>query len=204
MTNQLCIAFYISFVCMLFSDFTTGIRADEATDHAALRELVAKYEIAIKNKDPGVLEPHLANDFSGVMVDGEDVASFQTLDAYWNKTQELIGEGGTYQVKVLVPQPAIIVGDLAYAHGTTEDKVVLPSGKEFVFQGYWTAICRRDKDQWKIVRVHASMHAISNPFVTSIVKASTISGGIIGGIIGFLIGSILFWMLGRRRRPTVS
>jgi ketosteroid isomerase-like protein len=173
--------------------------ANEEADHAALRELVTVYENAIDKSDPDVLKPHLADDFTGVMVTGEEVASLESLDAYWAKIQGYLGDGGKYTVKVKVPEPATIIGDLAYAHGTTEDLAVTSDDKKYPFQGYWTAVCRRDGDAWKIVRIHGSMDALTNTFVmTSLQRASTYSG-VIGGVAGFLLGALIVWVVVRRR-----
>jgi ketosteroid isomerase-like protein len=180
--------------------------ADEAADHEALKELVGVYEMAIDNSDPNVLKPYLAADFTGVMVTGEEVASLESLDAYWNKIQGYLGDGGKYTVKVNVPEPATIIGDLAYARGTTDDLAVTSDGKEYPFEGFWTAVCRREGDSWKIVRIHGSMDALTNIFaMTSLQRASTYAG-VIGGVVGFLLGALVLWLVSRRRRtlsPTV-
>jgi ketosteroid isomerase-like protein len=177
--------------------------ADEDADHAALKELVTAYEQAIATGDPNSLKPHLADDFTGVMVTGEEVTNLNALDAYWQKIQGYLGKGGKYTVEVVVPQPAVIVGDLAYATGTTKDLAVTSDGKEYPFEGFWTAVCRRDGDQWKIVRIHGSMDALTNVFaITSLQRASTYSG-VIGGIAGFFVGALLLWLV-TRRRPTAA
>src|SRR5689334_7978173 len=75
-------------------------RADEEADHAALRSLVHEYESTIQKGDPSLLRPYPAEDFSGVMVTGEEVHNFESLDAYWNKIQALLGKVGKYSVKV--------------------------------------------------------------------------------------------------------
>ena len=89
--------------------------ADVDADHAALKELVTAYEQAIAAGDPNSLKPHLADDFTGVMVTGEEVTNLAGLDAYWQKIQGYLGEGGKYTVEVVVPEPAVIVGDLAFS-----------------------------------------------------------------------------------------
>ncbi len=173
--------------------------ADEEADHAALKELVAVYETAIDKSDPDVLKPYLAAEFTGVMVTGEEVASLESLDAYWKKIQSYLGDGGKYTVKVNVPEPAAVIGDLAYASGTTDDLAITSDGKEYPFHGYWTAVCRREGDGWKIVRIHGSMDALTNTFaMTSLQRASTYAG-IIGGVVGFLLGALVLWMISRRR-----
>jgi ketosteroid isomerase-like protein len=173
--------------------------ADEEADHAALRTLVSDYEAAIQKADPSVLKPYLAPGFTGVMVTGEEVNSFEELEAYWKRIQGLLGSGGKYSVKINIPESAKIVGDVAFAHGTTEDTAVTSAGKEYKFQGFWTAICTRQGDGWKIARIHGSMDAIGNTFVATALKSASVTAAIIGGVLGFVIGAILLWILGRRR-----
>jgi ketosteroid isomerase-like protein len=174
--------------------------ADEAADHAALKALVAEYEEAVAKGDPAALEPHLAPGFSGVMITGEEVENFAALEAYWNKIQRLLGEGGKYTVKVNVAAPATIVADNAFAHGTTDDKAVTSDGNEYQWEGFWTAVCVRDGDTWKILRVHGSMDSVTNTFVATAVKRAAVGGAVVGGIVGLLIGAVAIWLLGRRRR----
>jgi ketosteroid isomerase-like protein len=173
--------------------------ADEEADHTALQELVKKYEEVVQKGDPSLLKPYLAPGFTGVMVTGEEVSSFESLDAYWKKIQGLLGKGGKYTVKIKVPERATIAGDLAYAHGTSEDTAVTAAGREYRFQGFWTAVCARQADGWKIARIHGSMDAISNTFVMSAIRMASTTSALIGGVVGFAIGAILLWILARRR-----
>lgn len=200
--NQM--AFFLILVAITASATVRTSQADEAADHAALQSLVEEYEAAIQKADPSALKPFLAPEFTGVMVTGEEVKGFEALEAYWTKIQKLLGNGGKYSVKVEIAGPATIVGDFAYAHGTTQDTVVTSAGKQYAFQGMWTAICRRDNDSWKITRIQGSMDAITNAFVTSMLKASAVSSGLTGGAIGFLLGAFALWVLGRRRQPKTA
>ncbi len=195
MTSSRILALCLVVCCASVAGITV---ADEEADHAALRVLADKYQEAIKTKNPAALSPHLADDFSGVMVTGEETADLQSLEAYWQEIQKLLGDGGEYTVKVNVPEPATIVGDLAFAHGSTDDTVVTSSGKTYEFEGYWTAICRREPDGWKIVRIHGSMDSITNTFVKGALTKVTRVAGFGGGAIGFVIGASLLWLLKRR------
>ena len=107
-------------------------------------------------------------------------------------------------MKVNVPEPATIVGDLAFAYGTTDDTAITSTGQEYNFKGYWTAICQREEEEWKIRRIHGSMDAITNTFVTTALKSASTSAGILGGVVGFVIGGGLSWLLGKRRSTAVS
>jgi ketosteroid isomerase-like protein len=133
------------------------------------------------------------------MVTGEQVDDFESLVAYWERIQALLGEGGKYSVNVNVAGPATIAGDVAFAHGTTDDTARTSDGNEYRFEGFWTAICTRQADGWKIVRVHGSMDAITNTFVTTAIRTTGTLASIIGGVVGFVLGAVVFWLLGRRR-----
>jgi hypothetical protein len=171
--------------------------ADQA-EHDALRALVPLYEQAANQGKLDVLKPCLDAEFSGVMVTGEEVTSFASLEAYWAKIKGLLGEGGSYRVKVNVADTAILSGDLAVAHGTTED-VVNTRGRVYRFESRWTAVCRKRDGQWKLLRIQASMDPVANPFVLSAVRATSILFGLIAGIAGLVVGWILHLLLVRRR-----
>jgi ketosteroid isomerase-like protein len=178
--------------------------ADEEADHEALRQLVREYEAAVQKGAPSLLKPHLAEGFTGIMITGEEVDSYESLAAYWERIQGLLGEGGKYSVQVNVAELATIVGDVAFARGTTEDLAVTSDGKEYRFAGFWTAICIREADGWKILRVHGSMDAITNTFVTTAIRTTSTFASIIGGVVGFVLGAIVFWLLGRHRRSLAA
>jgi ketosteroid isomerase-like protein len=189
---------FCALMLFLLAGSTVAV-ADEAADHEALRALVGEYEKAIAEANPAILEPYLAEDFSGVMVTGEGVDGMESLQAYWNKIQGMMGEGGKYTVEVVVPQPATIVGDLAYAHGTTKDRVVTGDGELYDFQGFWTAVCRKEGEQWKIVRIHGSMDSVGNTFVRKAVSTASLWSGLMGGGIGVVLGLVAGLVIPRRR-----
>jgi ketosteroid isomerase-like protein len=172
--------------------------ADQA-DHDALRALVPMYEDAANNGKLEALKPYLDPEFSGVMVTGEEVTNFASMEEYWARMQTLLGEGGTYHVKVNVAERAILSGDLAVARGTTED-VVKAKGSEYRFEGRWTAVCRKRGGQWKMLRIQASMDPVTNPFVMAAVRAASMTAGAIAGIAGLIVGGVLSAILIRRRK----
>ena len=182
----------------------SGAVGDKEADHDALRALVPVYEEAANQGRPELLKPYLDPEFSGVMVTGEEVSSFASLEDYWAKIQKLMGEGGKYHVKVNVAARSILSGDLAVAHGTTSDEVVTSRGKEYRFEGRWTAVCRKRDGQWKVLRIHGSMDPIFNPFVAATVSGSSISAGVVAGIVGLAVGWFVHVLLSRRRKAAAS
>lgn len=181
----------------------SSIPASDQADHDALRALVPVYEQAANQGKPELLKPYLDPEFSGVMVTGEEVTSSASLEEYWASIQRLMGPGGSYHVKVNVPEPAKISGDIAVAHGTTDD-VVNAKGNEYRFEGRWTAVCRKRDGQWKLLRIQASMPPLTNPFVMATVRTASATSGVVAGICGLLVGWVLHVMLARRRRVAVS
>ena len=173
--------------------------ADDDAEHAALRTLVSMYEQAVREGKPEVFKPYLDPQFSGVMVTGEEVVGYRGLADYWHKIQSLLGEGGTYRVKVNVAGPAILSGDLALAQGTTNDEVVTGSGKKYEFTSQWTAICRKSDGQWKALRIQGTMDPIKNQFVLAAVKSASIFFGVIGLIAGVIIGGLVCLVVRRRQ-----
>lgn len=167
----------------------------EAEDHEALRQLKAQYEDAVNHGQIDRLKPHLAGEFSGVMVTGEPVKGYEELAAYWKRIQDLMGAGGTYTV-ALDAETSALLGDVAVAQGSARDLVRTEAGKEYRFPSHWTAVLVRREGAWKLLRVQASMDPVGNPFVKAAVKEAAFWSG--GGMLA--LGGLLGWLLGARRR----
>lgn len=155
--------------------------AGNEANHDAIRALVPAYEEAANQGKPELLKPYLDPEFSGVMITGDAVDSFASLEGYWAKIQKLMGEGGKYHVKVNVATRSVLSGDLAVARGTTDEEVTTGRGKQYRFPGQWTAVLRKRDGQWKILRVQGSMDPISNPFVMAAVSRSSLFSGAVQG-----------------------
>ena len=184
---------------------THAADSTNSADREALRKLLPLYEQAAREGKPDLLAPWLDSQFSGVMVTGDDVTSFASLSEYWSKIRALMGEGGSYQVKVNLSDHAMMSdsADLAVAHGTTED-VVVAKGKDYRFEGRWTAVCRKRDGQWKLLRIHASMDPVGNEFVTTFVKRGAVMAGVTAGVGGLVVGWILHVLVARRRKVTAG
>ena len=162
--------------------------ADDEVEREALRALLPIYEQAVNQGKLSLLEPFLAPEFTAVVVTGEEIDSFNALNDYWGGIQELLGEDGTYQVKVNVDQPAYLAAETAVATGTTNDKVVTSAGNEFEFTSRWTAVLCNRSGEWKILRIHASMDPINNSFVKMARRTLAWTCGIIASLAGLLAG----------------
>ena len=190
-------------VCRAFGQPATtstlaGAPKDETSEHAALRALVPIYEQAVNDRKPELLEPYLDPSFSGVMVTGESVESFASLQDYWKKIQDMLGPDGTYHVKVNVPAGAMLHGDWAVARGTTED-IVNPKGREYRFNSTWTAVCQKTDGQWKLLRIQSTMDPVTNAFVNAALLRTSVITGTIAGSIGVVVGVIVCIVIGNAR-----
>lgn len=183
------------FIVLLCFAMHLAARADAEADHAALRVIKTAYETAVNSGNPAALAPHLGEHVTGIMVTGDAVAGLPGLEAYWKKIQELIGPGGTYQVSVKVEQSDLL-GDVAVSYGTTEDVIRLSQGRELKFQSHWTAVCQRQNDQWKVIRMQATLNPVDNVFVSALVQKAKLTYGI-GGLIA---GALLVLLVVRLRR----
>ncbi len=170
--------------------------ASEEADHEALRALRALYEEAAAKGDPAALEPHLAPDFTGVMIKGNEVVGYAGLAEFWRGVQQQMGEGGHYSVQVLAAEKSRIFGDIALARGSTEDRIVTGAGRELRFTSQWTAVCQKIDGRWKLLRVQGTLDPLDNPFLDGVVAARSYQ---VGGL-ALLAGLVLGFLAGRRRR----
>lgn len=170
----------------------------EEAEHEAIRGLRAVYEQAIRENRVDLLAPHVHPEFTGVMVTGRQVYSFDEVRAYWQDIRNLIGEGGTYTT-TLKPEWSTIVGDLALARGTTDDVVVTGEGDEFRFQSFWTAVLQKHEGRWKIRRMQGSMDPIGNPFVREFAQRAVTRTAIGAGLLGLLVGVAVMAFVRRTR-----
>jgi ketosteroid isomerase-like protein len=161
-------------------------RADEEADRAALRMIRTNYMDAVNSGDLTKIKNDLATNVTGVMVTGKAVEGYEGLVAYWNEVQQLIGPGGSYHVNVNVDKTELF-GDITVSHGTTDESVRLPNGTELNFNGYWTAVCHKEGDAWKVVRMEATMDPVHNVFVTLQLKRAKLAYGIGGLVVGIVL-----------------
>lgn len=163
-------------------------------DKVALRNLRGIYEKAIAGRNLETLKPHLAADFTAVMITADEVKGFEGIMSYWKKVEDFIGKDGTYQVTI-DPDDTIFEGNIAIAKGRAKEHVIR-SGKALDFTSQWTAIARKEGDAWKLVRIQASIDPIGNPIIAAIqgYKQWMIGGAAL--IAGLIIGR----MMPRRKR----
>jgi ketosteroid isomerase-like protein len=170
-------------------------------DHDALRRLRAVYEDAVNNNDLSKVKPLLAEGFTGVMISGEELKSYEDLVAFWSKIRGMLGAGGKYRVKVVTDQTDFF-GDLGISRGYTEEQFVTAGGKEYNVQARWTAVTRKQNGEWKLFRVQGSIDPIDNPAVEMVVSRTKLMFAAAGMAAGLLL-AVLASVLLRRRHVTL-
>lgn len=176
--------------------------ADEQEDRAALSKIRGLYEEVVKTDDLSKLMPYLADNMTAVTPTGEEVKSPQELQAYFKKVWEMIGKGGTYEVKANLGRTDFY-GDIAVSSGTTDEFIRSSAGNDFKQLGFWTAVTRKTDGQWKVIRMHGSMDPLTNSFVTTFraaeLKITKMIYGLGGLGVGLLVGFGFYFI---RRRQT--
>ncbi len=158
-------------------------------DKNALRNLRGVYEQAIAKRDLATLKPHLATDFTAVMITADEITGYDGILAYWKKVEDFLGKDGTYQVTIDADD-TIFDGNIAIAKGRAREHVVR-SGKTLDFISQWTAIARKEGAEWKLVRLQASIDPIRNPIITALQGYQQWIIGLAALVGGLVIGRLL-------------
>jgi ketosteroid isomerase-like protein len=202
MLQHRCLVVRILLVFVALVSLPLALAATEdpsrAVDYDALRNLRSIYEDALNNNDAAMIKPLLADGFTGVMISGEEVKSYDDFDAFWKRFRGLIGEGGTYHVKVITDQTDFI-GDMGVSRGYTEETIHTAGGKDDKIQSRWTAVTRKQNGEWKIFRVQGSVNPISNPAIDEMVKTTRLVFGGLGLAAGLVLGLIGGVLIRRKR-----
>ncbi len=159
-------------------------------DKQALRDLKTLYETSVKSGDLSPLKPHLADDFSAIMVTGEVVNSYTELDAFWKKSLSYLGDGAEYSVTVN-PDDSVFIDNIALSSGSSVDQIT--GTTELSFTTTWSSVAQKQADgTWKLLRIQVTTHPIENPFGEAFHQWKTIlcasGAGLITLLIGFFFG----------------
>ena len=169
------------------------LQQSEEADHDALRKIRAIYEDALNNRDLDKIKPLLADGFSGVVISGDEVRTFEDMQAFMNRVWDMTGEGGRHHVNVVADHTDLF-GDLAVARGYNEESFHTADGKDYAFKAQWTVVARRQDGEWKIFRVHSGLNPMDNVIITEIVRRTKVSYGFaalgVGLALGFAIRSL--------------
>ena len=169
-----------------------------AADRAALRELGGRYEQAINSGDLRPLAPSVAPGASAVFATNDEVQGLDAMQKYFDSIKERLGKGSSYTVK-LTPDRTEFFGDIALAHGRSDETAKLGGGREYRFTTHWTAVLRKDGGRWKAQRLHVSMDPLDNPAITARLQFRTW----IVAAVGLLVAAAAFFAgrAGKRRTP---
>ena len=175
-----------------------------AADYDALRHLRSTYEDALSSNNLAEVKPLLAAGFTGVMISGEEIKSYEDFEALWMRFRNRIGEGGKYQVKVITNQTDFF-GDVGLSRGYTEETIHTAAGKEYQIRARWTAETRKEDGEWKIVRVQGTVNPIDNPAIHEMVNGTRLIFGASGAAAGFMLALLgcLLWR-GRNKQQSAG
>lgn len=171
---------------------------DDEADHEALRELKAVFEKAASQNQLDLLRPHLHEPFSVVTYTDREFTDFEAFKSRWQQTRDETVGSGSYKV-TLLPERSEIYGDMAIAHGDSENVLVTAAGTEHKFSSHWTAVLRKVDGEWRIVRAHSSLDPFGNPMLVAGVKQKLVQVGLATGAGGLVLGEIVAYFLARRR-----
>jgi ketosteroid isomerase-like protein len=161
--------------------------AAEEADRAELRKLRALYEEVVKSDDLTKLMPYLPPSFTAVTPTGEQVKGPSELQAYFKKIWGMIGQGGTYEVKVNLGSTDLY-NDIAVSYGTTDEFIKTAEGRQYQFPMLWTAVSRKENGTWKVIRMHGSIDPLTNVFVMTQLNTLKWIYGVGGLIVGLILG----------------
>jgi uncharacterized protein (TIGR02246 family) len=179
----------------LFAASCLAQEAGSEEDKNALRALGARYEKAINEANLSSLSDVVLPGASAVFMTGDEIKGLPAMQQFLERIKAQLGNGAQYTIK-LVPDDTDFHGDTAVAHGTSEESVVLGSGRSLRYTTRWTGVLRKVDGQWMAARLHVSLDPIHNPIVDFRIKTqSWLTGGA-----ALVLGLVLGWVVGRRRR----
>lgn len=181
----------LCFSCAFAQD--PGANDDRATDRASLRELGRRYEHAINSGDLRQLAPSLAPTASAVFATNDEVRGLDAIQKYFDSIKIRLGRGSTYTVK-LDPDTTEFYGDIALAHGRSDETAKLGSGSEFHFITHWTAVLRKGATGWQALRLQVTMDPLNNPAITARLQTRTLivaALGVVAAGVAFALGRFL-------------
>ena len=177
--------------------------ADEA-EHEGLRRLKTVFEEAADTNNMELLRPFVADGFSVVTFTDSSFDDFDTFKARWEASRKTMLGGGSYTVE-LVPDRSLLLGNgLALAKGNSRNLIVTGDGEEFRYSAHWTALCRKEGETWKILRVHCSLDPFGNPMVTAGFRKLAIKVGACVLVVGLLLGWLGRVIWARRAKPAAQ
>jgi ketosteroid isomerase-like protein len=172
--------------------------ADQEADHAALRRFKPLFEQAINENRLELMRPHLDRPFSVVTYTDREFTDFDAFQARWQQTRSELLQGGRYTV-TLDPDRSDIYGDVAVAHGNSDNLLVTGSGQEHRFSSHWTVVFHKVGGEWKIARAHNSLNPFDNPMLRAGVRRIVTRFAVGALVVGLVLGWVAATLVARRR-----
>ena len=186
-----------------FALAAASVRAEEANkeDHDALRRMRKVFEEAVANNEMGTMEPFLSTNFSIVTFTDREFTNFPDFVTQWRETRgAMLGAKGSYRVD-LNPEYSLLLDDIAICRGNASNVMVDARGNEFRFNSHWTAVCRKEGGEWKVVRGHNSLNPFFNPMLAHGVQGMLIKIALLAFLMGLAFGLLIMWRLRRKAPP---
>lgn len=185
---------------VLISSLQAQDNDPHAADRDALRALGSRYEQAINQLNLNSLADSVLPEASAVFMTNDELKGLPAMQEFIEGVQKEIGEGSVYEVK-LRPGTTEFHGDVAIAHGESDESVTFPNGKRISYVTRWTAVLKKVDGIWKASRLHVSLDPIDNPIIAlrEGLRHWTWAGG--GVILGILLSSAFGFL---RRKPTAK
>jgi len=189
----------VSVLCAQFSaNSCLAQGSGSEADKNALRELGARYEKAINEANLNSLADAVLPGASAVFMTGDEVHGLPAMQQFLERTKEQLGNGVKCTIK-LRPDDTDFYGDTAIAHGSSDETVVLGSGRSLEYTTRWTGVLRKVDGHWMAARLHVSLDPINNPIVSFRSNARALATGGVALVAGLLMG----WLAARRRRKEI-
>lgn len=182
------------------TELLTKVAVDkQEAEWAKIRIIKEKYEEAAALGRVDILSPFISPEFTGVTLTGEEIRGYEGLNNFNLRMREVIGEGATHEMKISYA-PGAMYGDIAIAHGTTQEVLITSLRNRFAYTSLWTAILRKENGEWKLIRVQQSIDPVNNEFVDTFTmrKIGWYGGG--GVVAGLILGVLASYCLRRRNR----
>jgi ketosteroid isomerase-like protein len=176
--------------------------ADAQADHDALRKLRTEATTALNANNFDQLSPLLDKNFTIITVDNHKFSNLADFKSYWEK----LFSGDKAVLKSIEVDPKadalteFLSPDVGIVYGTSADTYHFTDGDTRKMDNRWSAVVRKNSNEWKIVSIHFSANIFDNPVLTQ-AKKCAYWYGIAGIILGFVICMLVMWCC-RCRRAT--
>lgn len=168
-------------------------------DRAQLLVILKDVESGINSRQIDLMLRHIDEKAIVTWLNAEVSKGPEGVRAYFTK---MVGDApGTVLSKYVthpqISEQAIFYGDVAIAHGTTEDEFTPHERAVFRFSSRWTASLRKSDGQWRIIALNLSTNAFNNALTAELERLALLAGA--GGLAGGLFLAVA-WAYFRRRK----